>query len=246
MGVVADAALAAGGEVIGVTPRGLWGDEIDHPGLTELIQVGSMHERKQRMFELADAFVALPGGLGTLDELAEVATWSQLGVHRKPIVTLDVNGYWSGLHAFLRASAAAGLLKQQNLDLIVNVTDGPAGLLPALRSYVAPPAGKRINGKPLRQLAVSHTNSPWSSEETRSRSKPSFSRTRNEAVFHVPTVDQSRLRPVAIAAMTSRARSTAGLPALRSACSAHRSSASDSVHGCSRSRGVSRWSDIGW
>jgi uncharacterized protein (TIGR00730 family) len=153
MGVVADAALAAGGEVIGVTPRGLWGDEVDHPGLTELIQVGSMHERKQRMFELADAFVALPGGLGTLDELAEVATWSQLGVHRKPIVTLDVNGYWSGLHAFLRASAAAGLLKQQNLDLIVNVTDGPAGLLPALRSYVAPPAGKRINGKPLRQLA---------------------------------------------------------------------------------------------
>jgi uncharacterized protein (TIGR00730 family) len=144
MGVLADAALAAGGEVIGVTPRGLWTSEINHPGLTELIEVGSMHERKQRMFELADAFVALPGGLGTLEELAEMATWSQLGLHRKPITTLDVNGYWAGLHAFLRASAQAGLLKQRYLGLIMNVTSGPAGLLPALRSYVAPPAGKWI------------------------------------------------------------------------------------------------------
>jgi uncharacterized protein (TIGR00730 family) len=144
MGVVADAALGAGGEVIGVAPRGLWVDGVDHPGLTELIQVGTMHERKQQMFELADAFVALPGGLGTLDELAEVATWSQLGLHRKPIATLDVNGYWTGLHAFLRGSAEAGLLKPQYLDLIVNVTDGPAALLPALRSYAAPPAGKWI------------------------------------------------------------------------------------------------------
>jgi hypothetical protein len=142
MGVLADAALGAGGQVIGVTPRGLWGGEIDHPGLTELIQVGSMHERKQRMFDLADAFVALPGGLGTLDELAEIATWSQLGVHRKPIATLDVNGYWAGLHAFLRTSARAGLLKRQYLDLIMNVTGGPAALLPALRSYDAPAAGK--------------------------------------------------------------------------------------------------------
>jgi predicted Rossmann-fold nucleotide-binding protein len=118
--------------------------EIDHPGLTELIVVGSMHERKQRMFELADAFVALPGGLGTLEELAEMATWSQLALHRKPIATLDVNGYWAGLHAFLRASAEAGLLKQQYLGLIVNVTSGPGGLLPALRSYAAPPVAKWI------------------------------------------------------------------------------------------------------
>jgi uncharacterized protein (TIGR00730 family) len=144
MGVLADAALAAGGVVIGVTPRGLWGGEIDHPGLTELIEVGSMHERKHRMFELADAFVALPGGLGTLDELAEIATWSQLGLHRKPIATLDVNGYWTGLHGFLRTAAGAGLLKPQYLDLIMNVSSGPAGLLPALRSYVAPPSGKWI------------------------------------------------------------------------------------------------------
>ena len=144
MGVVADAALAVGGRVVGVTPRGLWGGEIDHPGLTQLIEVGSMHERKQRMFELADAFVALPGGLGTLDELAEIATWSQLGLHRKPIATLDVNGYWSGLHTFLRTAADTGLLKRQYLELIVNVTGGPAALLPALRSYVAPPSSKWI------------------------------------------------------------------------------------------------------
>jgi uncharacterized protein (TIGR00730 family) len=142
MGVLANAALAAGGTVIGVTPRGLWGGEIDHPGLTELIQVGSMHERKLRMSELADAFVALPGGFGTLDELMEIATWAQLGVHDKPIATLDVNGYWSGLHALLRRSAEAGLLKPQYLDLIVNVTAGPAALLPALRAYQAPPSGK--------------------------------------------------------------------------------------------------------
>jgi uncharacterized protein (TIGR00730 family) len=144
MGALANAALTAGGEVIGVTPRGMWADGIDHPGLTELIVVGSMHERKQRMFELADAFVGLPGGLGTLDELAEIATWSQLGLHRKPIATLDVNGYWSGLHGFLRTAAEAGLLKRQYLDLIMNITGGPASLLSALRSYAAPPAGKWI------------------------------------------------------------------------------------------------------
>src|ERR1700678_243978 len=144
MGAVANSALAAGGEVIGVTPRGLWADGVDHPGLTELIEVDSMHDRKRRMSELADAFVALPGGLGTLDELAEIATSSQLGLHRKPIATLDVNGYWSGLHAFFRSSAEAGLLKQQYLGLIMNVTGGPASLLPALRAYDAPPAGKWI------------------------------------------------------------------------------------------------------
>jgi len=142
MGVVADAALAAGGRVVGVTPRGLWADGVDHAGLSELIVADSMHDRKRRMSELADAFVALPGGLGTLDELAEIATWSQLGLHRKPIATLDVNGYWSGLHAFLRTSAKTGLLREQYLDLIMNVTGGPAALLPALRSYVAPPTGK--------------------------------------------------------------------------------------------------------
>jgi uncharacterized protein (TIGR00730 family) len=148
MGAVANAALAAGGRVIGVTPRGLWADGVDHPGLSELVVVDSMHDRKRRMFELADAFVALPGGLGTLEELAEIATWSQLGLHRKPIATLDINGYWADLHAFFRTSAEAGLLKRQYLKLIVNVTGGPAGLLPALRSYQAPATGKWIKRAP--------------------------------------------------------------------------------------------------
>ena len=92
MGVLADAALAAGGEVRGVIPRDLFRRDVPHQGLTELIEVDSMHGRKQMMFELADAFVALPGGMGTLEELTEMATWAQLGLHHKPIVTVDVNG----------------------------------------------------------------------------------------------------------------------------------------------------------
>ncbi len=97
MGALADAALAAGGEVTGVTPDGLFAAEIAHRGLTRLELVRSMHERKARMAELADGFAALPGGLGTLEELLEVVTWQQLGLHKKPIVLLDVDGFWSGL-----------------------------------------------------------------------------------------------------------------------------------------------------
>jgi uncharacterized protein (TIGR00730 family) len=144
MGVLADAALAAGGEVIGVIPRNLFRREVPHPGLTKLIEVGSMHERKQRMSELADAFVALPGGLGTLEELTETATWSQLGLHRKPIATLDVLGYWSDFHGFLRKAAGHGLIKQANLGRIVNVSD-VSELLPALRSYAPPRADKLVD-----------------------------------------------------------------------------------------------------
>jgi uncharacterized protein (TIGR00730 family) len=99
MGVVADAALDAGGEVIGVLPDVLQAKEIAHTGLTELRIVGSMHERKLAMVELADGFVALPGGTGMLDELFEAFTWLQLGLHRKPIGLLDVNGFWHHLLA---------------------------------------------------------------------------------------------------------------------------------------------------
>ena len=144
MGLLADAALAAGGQVVGVIPRHLFGREIAHRNLTELVEVGSMHERKQRMFELADAFVALPGGLGTLEELTEIATWAQLGMHRKPIVTLDVGGYWAGFHSFLREAVRRGFMKQENLELIANV-GAVADVLPALRSYVPPRVGKWLD-----------------------------------------------------------------------------------------------------
>ena len=99
MGAVANSALAAGGEVIGVTPRGLWADGVDHPGLTELIEVDSMHDRKRRMSELADAFVALPGGIGTLEELVEMLTWAQLGLHGKPVGIVNVDASCQGQSA---------------------------------------------------------------------------------------------------------------------------------------------------
>jgi uncharacterized protein (TIGR00730 family) len=144
MGLVANAVMAAGGQVVGVMPRNLFGREIAHRQLTELIEVDSLHERKQAMSELADAFVALPGGLGTLEELAEIATWAQLGLHRKPIATLDVNGYWAAFHAFLGEAVRHGFMKQQNLSLISNVTSVD-GLLPALRAYTPPRVGKWLD-----------------------------------------------------------------------------------------------------
>jgi uncharacterized protein (TIGR00730 family) len=118
MGDLADAALGGGGRVIGVIPAGLFAREVGHAGLTELHEVASMHERKQLMYDRSDAFVALPGGLGTLEELAEVATWSQLGLHSKPVVLLDVGGFWEPLVALLDQMASAGLLKPAARDLI--------------------------------------------------------------------------------------------------------------------------------
>lgn len=111
MGAVADAALAAGGEAIGVIPQALVDREVAHEGLTDLRVVGSMHERKALMAELSDAFVALPGGMGTLEELFEIFTWRQLGLHAKPIWLLDVAGYWAGLEAFLGHAEAEGFLR---------------------------------------------------------------------------------------------------------------------------------------
>jgi uncharacterized protein (TIGR00730 family) len=118
MGELADAALHHGGRVIGVIPTSLWAREINHTGLTELYEVGSMHERKQRMYDLSDAFIALPGGLGTLEELAEVATWSQLGLHSKPIALLDVDGFWEPLVSLLDRMVGTGLLKPASRNLI--------------------------------------------------------------------------------------------------------------------------------
>jgi uncharacterized protein (TIGR00730 family) len=139
MGVVADTALEAGAEVIGVIPQGLVDREIAHTGLTDLRIVGSMHERKAQMAELADAFVALPGGLGTLEELFEVATWSQLGLHRKPCGLLNVLGYYDGLAAMLDHAVAERFLRAENRAILI-VESEPAAMVDALAAW-EPPAG---------------------------------------------------------------------------------------------------------
>lgn len=138
MGLVADTVMQGGGRVTGVIPRGLFPREIPHRGLTELVEVESMHARKTTMFELADAFVALPGGFGTLEELFEVTTWAQLGIHQKPIGVLNVSGYYDSLLAFLDRAVRDGLLRPDNRALIVD-RDEPGALLAALRAYVPKP-----------------------------------------------------------------------------------------------------------
>jgi uncharacterized protein (TIGR00730 family) len=144
MGVLADEALARGGRGTGVIPRGLFSREIAHTGLTALHEVDSMHERKLRMFELADAFVALPGGLGTLEELAEITTWAQLGLHRKPIVLLDVNSYWSGLVDLLDHAVHEGFLRDVNRALLTRVP-AVADIMNAIDRYAAPTVPKWID-----------------------------------------------------------------------------------------------------
>lgn len=119
MGAVANAALAGGAEVTGVLPEVLAGKEIAHVGLTVLEMVPTMHERKARMAELADAFLVLPGGYGTLDELMEAVTWAQLGMHAKPCILINIAGYWNGLLAFLDSTVTAGFLKPENRQLLL-------------------------------------------------------------------------------------------------------------------------------
>jgi uncharacterized protein (TIGR00730 family) len=131
MGALADGALAAGGEVIGVIPRELVERELAHSGLSELHVVDSLHERKALMAELADAFAALPGGFGTLDELVEQLTWSQLGLHTKPIGLLDVAEYWLPLIALARHATAEGFVREVDLAAIAVATDAD-GLLDRL------------------------------------------------------------------------------------------------------------------
>jgi uncharacterized protein (TIGR00730 family) len=135
MGVLADTALAAGGEVIGVMPQALVDREIAHEGLTELRVVASMHERKALMAELSDAFVAVPGGIGTLEELIEIYTWSQLGIHAKPCGVLNVDGYYDHLAAFLDHAVAVGFLKPEH-RAVLSVASEPGELLERLAAYV--------------------------------------------------------------------------------------------------------------
>lgn len=118
MGAVADAALAGGAEVIGVLPEVLSGSEIAHTGLTRLEIVQTMHERKARMVKLADAFLMLPGGYGTLDEMMEIVTWKQLRLHAKPCILINTAGYWDLLLEFLDRAVEAGFLKAQNRELL--------------------------------------------------------------------------------------------------------------------------------
>jgi uncharacterized protein (TIGR00730 family) len=144
MGVVADASRALGGEVIGVIPEALATREIAHHALSELRVVSSMHERKAQMAALSDAFVALPGGIGTFEELFEVWTWAQLGLHQKPCALLDVAGFYGKLTGFLDDVVQEGFLRPAHRDLLI-VEREPAVLLARLRSYVAPEVPKLID-----------------------------------------------------------------------------------------------------
>jgi len=144
MGTLADAALAAGGEVIGVIPRMLIEREVGHEGLTELRIVESMLERKTHMVELSDGFIALPGGTGTLDELFEVWTWAQLGLHTKPLGILDVAGFYGGLIEFLDHVARQGFARQEQRSMLL-IDDDPGRLLDRMRAFRSPIAGKWLD-----------------------------------------------------------------------------------------------------
>ncbi|HEX8363038.1 MAG TPA: TIGR00730 family Rossman fold protein [Longimicrobium sp.] len=143
MGEVADAVLAAGGEVTGVIPRQLMEREVGHRGLTELHVVGTMHERKALMADLADGFIALPGGFGTLDELCEVLTWSQLGIHAKPCGVLDVDGYFRALLALFDHAVAEGFVRPAHRALVLEATT-PEVLLERMAAFRAPSTEKWI------------------------------------------------------------------------------------------------------
>lgn len=142
MGVLADTVLDGGRRVTGVIPRGLFERESAYGRVTEMHEVGSMHERKQTMYELANAFVTLPGGYGTLEEFAEITTWAQLGLHRDPIGLLDVGGYFSPLVTFLDRMVETGFLTPAFRELVID-DDDPARLLDRLSAHEAPDVGRR-------------------------------------------------------------------------------------------------------
>ena len=147
MGVVADAALAAGGEVIGVIPRNMIARDLAHEGLTSLIAVDSMHERKQKMADLSDAFIALPGGIGTMEELFEAFTWLQLGLHHKPVGLLNVAGFYDRLIEFLAHMQEQRFLKPQHFESLL-VDDDVERLLDRFARFNHQPVGKWMDRKP--------------------------------------------------------------------------------------------------
>ncbi|MCI9844527.1 TIGR00730 family Rossman fold protein [Flavobacterium pectinovorum] len=148
MGAVADGVLNNGGKVIGVLPNFLRSKEIAHQGLTELIMVESMHERKTKMNDLCDGVIALPGGFGTLEELFEMLTWAQLGLHKKPIAILNINGFYDSLIAFTEVMVNKGLLKDVNQQMLI-VSDNIDDLLNKMNNYKAPTVGKWIEKQEL-------------------------------------------------------------------------------------------------
>ncbi|UUF14133.1 MULTISPECIES: TIGR00730 family Rossman fold protein [Flavobacterium] len=143
MGAVADGALSENGTVIGVLPNFLRSKEIAHKGLTELILVESMHERKTKMNDLCDGVIALPGGFGTLEELFEMLTWAQLGLHKKPIAILNINGFYDSLLELLQTMSEKGLLKEANQKMLL-VSDDIDDLLNQMKNYTPPTVGKWI------------------------------------------------------------------------------------------------------
>lgn len=143
MGAVANGALSNSGKVIGVLPTFLKSKEIAHTGLTELILVDSMHERKTKMNELCDGVIALPGGFGTMEELFEMLTWGQLGLHKKPIGILNINGFYNSLITFLDHMVVMGLLKERNRKMVL-ISENIDELLTKMKTYQAPTTGKWI------------------------------------------------------------------------------------------------------
>ncbi len=144
MGVIADSVLNAGGKVIGVIPEALAVKEVSHRGLTELKIVESMHQRKAVMADLADGFVALPGGLGTLEELFEILTWAQLGFHRKPCALLNICGYYDRLSSFLDHAVNEQFVKAMHRSLLL-IDNDPAKLLDSMQAYHAPKIKRLID-----------------------------------------------------------------------------------------------------
>ncbi|TDO73644.1 hypothetical protein EV143_105242 [Flavobacterium chryseum] len=144
MGAVADGVLNEGGKAIGVLPDFLRSKEIAHLGLTELILVESMHERKTKMNDLCDGVIALPGGFGTLEELFEMLTWGQLGLHKKPIAILNINGFYDSLIELTKVMVEKGLLKEVNQKMLL-VSDNIEDLLEQMKNYVAPTVGKWVD-----------------------------------------------------------------------------------------------------
>ncbi|AVQ45034.1 TIGR00730 family Rossman fold protein [Clostridium botulinum] len=137
MGEISNEVLRNNGKVIGVMPKGLFSGEMVHENLTKLIEVENMHERKQTMAELSDGFIALPGGLGTFEELFEVLSWAQLGIHKKPIGILNISNFFDPLLHMIKNTCTEGFMNESNIKLI-SVSDNPSELIKQMRNYVPP------------------------------------------------------------------------------------------------------------